>query len=1388
MGCLLSTEKTIQMDAEEDPAEAHKKRAERILAMQATVELDVDGDGVADGDGLIVLQRKGGRCEPDGPFLPFCRFDVSLEPKQLFTCDQIYITHVYSERYLTSDGTSLNATAESIDSASIFVLERFEVEDGSVINEGHYVMLRHFESGNYLTCLDDHSPLGLEGRRERGQGNEMQAFEFMKEGRPMYASDRDVFYLQSWLSNFVEVDTGSEEYAVRARRWKRGKNQRFAMRKKAVMEARTTDTARMMQFQCFDLDGNGIASTAEVGFMLNQVGLLDTLGDVMGQAQDGIGLDKEVFKQWADSDAISEDKLQHIEVLGNVAQRLRDSLNEENCLIEVLTTLPSELIADTCAAFEELTGESLKERIIKKTSEQDGYICSNWWRQAMTQLLADPVSLWCQALQDAMDGWGTDEDTLTALVCTIPEELHEDITRMYLDRKGKTLLDHIQSETSSTYKKVLMAQANSLANARCMALHAAMSGMGTDEQQIIRIITSADAGERKEMAEVYDRAYDRSLIEHIESEVSGDFKKTLHAIFTSEESLFDLDADCEALKAAMEGWGTDEEALIKLLASKTHKQMEDIRARFEELHARRLEDWVKSETSGYFQGVLMGLVRDPVKQLAHSIRDCIKGFGTDETGLVTLLSHMPEWKRIAVRKMYSRLFDRDMLKDIKSDTSGDYQKALLACVKLPTRVWAESLMGAMKGFGTSDGLLINFMVLAKDYMDEVRAEFVAAYKTPLHKWIDSECGNADYKRTLMQLAQRNSEDRIDMLPIYWAQRCRDALDDVSTLKDLVSNIPGMVLKRAGAIYQAVYQESVVDSIKKKCKEGRGFSLFTDWWKVSIFRLMETPLNLRVEALNDAMAGIGTDEFSLTACIMTIPENTHQEVQDLYEKTYGKKLVARIESETSFAYKKALRYATLSKVESRCTALHNAMSGMGTDENQLIRIICCATPKERELICMRYEQMYSRNLIANIESETSGHFKNALVAVLESDRTFEPDYEADCNALKEAMDGVGTDEDAILRIVASKSDEQLEQLKAKYEEITGENLFDRVNSETWDGGVGLFVGVDFRNTMLTLLRARPQRLAHCVRYCMAGFGTDDTGLITCLVHLPEKTREELVHTYRREFDRDLFDDIKGETSGDYENALLCCVRSQPQTYAHAMRSAMKGLGTSDNLLINMLCLSKDRMDEVRASFAETFEGQELVAWLDGDCSGDYKDTLIRVAKRECLKFPGVEVGCTAQAPPSGPDAIYRFNKTFNELCRQKRENPDQQLVIPEVAQQELGCAFLFWSAPDKSSCSPNMDMKMVWEMTNAISSAENRFCPADDGEDLKETFREWDIDGSGEIAWNDFVHEMNVRVNDPNHYNAPPLEENAPHYGNSEIAVGSPTKRAKSKMKKKKSMK
>jgi annexin A7/11 len=59
-----------------------------------------------------------------------------------------------------------------------------------------------------------------------------------------------------------------------------------------------------------------------------------------------------------------------------------------------------------------------------------------------------------------------------------------------------------------------------------------------------------------------------------------------------------------------------------------------------------------------------------------------------------------------------------------------------------------------------------------------------------------------------------------------------------------------------------------------------------------------------------------------------------------------------------------------------------MKGLGTNEKQLIRVIVIRSEVDMQDIKKRFEVMYGQTLKEWIEDDTSGNFKNALLALIQ----------------------------------------------------------------------------------------------------------------------------------------------------------------------------------------------------------------------------------------------------------------------------------------------------------------------------------------------------------------------------------------------------------------------
>ena len=94
-------------------------------------------------------------------------------------------------------------------------------------------------------------------------------------------------------------------------------------------------------------------------------------------------------------------------------------------------------------------------------------------------------------------------------------------------------------------------------------------------------------------------------------------------------------------------------------------------------------------------------------------------------------------------------------------------------------------------------------------------------------------------------------------------------------------------------------------------------------------------------------------------------------------------------------------------------IHEACSGFGTNELQIAQVMTGRTKKHLDRIDQIYRENYERTLQDQLEGELSGHLKDFLVFLQMKEAEF------DAHIMKEAVDGIGTDEERILEILTTR---------------------------------------------------------------------------------------------------------------------------------------------------------------------------------------------------------------------------------------------------------------------------------------------------------------------------------------------------------------------------------
>ena len=119
----------------------------------------------------------------------------------------------------------------------------------------------------------------------------------------------------------------------------------------------------------------------------------------------------------------------------------------------------------------------------------------------------------------------------------------------------------------------------------------------------------------------------------------------------------------------MKGFGTDEKALIRVLADKDPLQINLIRQSYHQRFNRTLLTDVQGETSGWLEEGLCAIIRGPLQQDVVLLHQATDGPGTKEKVLNDVLLGRSNADMRAIKEAYHKTFHTTLEGAIKSDLS-----------------------------------------------------------------------------------------------------------------------------------------------------------------------------------------------------------------------------------------------------------------------------------------------------------------------------------------------------------------------------------------------------------------------------------------------------------------------------------------------------------------------------------------------------------------------------------------------------------------------------------------------------------------------------------------------------------------------------------------------
>ncbi|KAI9087392.1 hypothetical protein K1719_030712 [Acacia pycnantha] len=199
--------------------------------------------------------------------------------------------------------------------------------------------------------------------------------------------------------------------------------------------------------------------------------------------------------------------------------------------------------------------------------------------------------------------------------------------------------------------------------------------------------------------------------------------------------------------------------------------------------------------------------------------------------------------------------------------------------------------------------------------------------------------------------------------------------------------------------------------------------------------------------------------NLEAATEVICSRTPSQLQYLRQVFYSKfgiPLEHDIEMMTSGDHKKTLlAYVSIPRyegpevsreiAEKDAKALYKAgEKKFGTDEKTFIQIFSERSRPQLNATNSCYHELYGHSLKKAIKKETSGNFRYALLTIV---RCAENPGKFFAKVLYKAMKGFGTDDSALIRVIVTRTEIDMQYIKAEYVKKYNKSLNDSVHSET-----------------------------------------------------------------------------------------------------------------------------------------------------------------------------------------------------------------------------------------------------------------------------------------------------------------------------------------------------
>ena len=270
----------------------------------------------------------------------------------------------------------------------------------------------------------------------------------------------------------------------------------------------------------------------------------------------------------------------------------------------------------------------------------------------------------------------------------------------------------------------------------------------------------------------------------------------------------------------------------------------------------------------------------------------------------------------------------------------------------------------------------------------------------------------------------------------------------------------------------------------------------------------------------------------------------------------------------------------------------------SEKSKIVELICKLTNEQRQSLKNQYLSSYGTELEKELESALSGDAKDLILGLMKTPIDF------DTEQIYLSMEGLGTDEDILSEMIATRPSRRLIKIKDRYPELYTKTLEEAIKGDT---------SSFYQNILIAMIQGgrsdNPYPNSQKMKEIVEKLNEDNESLkdnfVSYLVNCSYGEICTICREYEKKTEKKILETIKDKFSKDeynFFNMLLNYISDPGKFFAEKIH----GYKTKDLIRI-IVSRSEDNMDEIRDSYKELYN-IELIDDIKNNTKDDFQNGL------------------------------------------------------------------------------------------------------------------------------------------------------------------------------------